>query len=152
MIIPPISSSPLDSQNPLSHTITRRFFALDTAVLITFRPMGVSELVNLKGTSLEITLQSATLSITVSHSLPWEPWTVMTQSLYLLGTLDLSREHWTEYGVSTHTSFGSGDSALSSSATILASASFSLFSLWEHRASKHAMSMSLPSAPVSPLR
>ena len=36
---------------------------------------------NLNGTSRETTPLSATLNTTVSHSLPWEAWTVMTQSL-----------------------------------------------------------------------
>ena len=70
--------------------------ALETAVLITFMPICVSELVNLYGTSLDWIPLSATLRMTVSHSLPCDPWTVITQSLYLLGTLDLRREHWTE--------------------------------------------------------
>ena len=50
-------------------------------MLTTFLPMSVLEEVNLNGTSLESIPLSATLRITVSHSLPWEPWTVPTHSL-----------------------------------------------------------------------
>lgn len=56
----------------------------------TLLPISVSELVNLSGTSLDAMPLSATLKTTVSHSLPWEPWTVITQSLYLLPTIRLS--------------------------------------------------------------
>jgi len=91
--------------------MTSLFFARETAVLMTFSPMDVKLLVKRRGTSLVSSLQSAMLITTVSHSLPWEPCIVITLSLYLRGTQDLSNEHWTEYGERTQTSLGSGDSA-----------------------------------------
>lgn len=90
---PRINSPSLADQKPTSQTTTSLRLALETAVLITLLPMGVSELVNLRGTSLFTVPLSATLSTTVSHSLPWDPWTVITQSAYMRPTLDLRSLH-----------------------------------------------------------
>ena len=84
---PEISSSALDSQKSLSQAMISLRLALETAVLITFIPMAVDELVKRKGTGRDSIPLSATLRITVPHSLPWDPCTVITQSLYLLGTV-----------------------------------------------------------------
>lgn len=121
-------------------------------MLITFNPIGVPELVNLSGTGLDSAPLSATLRTTVSHSLPWEPWTVMTQSRYLLGTVLLISALWAEYGVSMHTSVGSGRSDARNSATATASASFSLPSRPPHTASMHSMDIDASGSPFSPLR
>lgn len=121
-------------------------------MFITLRPMPDMELVNLYGTSLEGTELSDTLNTTVSHSLPCDPCTVITQSWYLRGTLDLRSRHCAEYGDRIQTEAGSGDSALSRSLTAVASAGFSLPSRTAHVASITSIEMSLPSSPVSPLR
>ena len=78
-----MSSSFLDPQKVLSHTITNLLFARETAVFMTFIPTSVLELVNLRGTSRLMLALSCTLRMTVSHSLPWDLWTVnMRVSLY----------------------------------------------------------------------
>lgn len=147
---PRINSPSLADQKPTSQTTTSLRLALETAVLITILPMGVSELVNLSGTSLFTVPLSATLSTTVSHSLPWDPWTVITQSAYLRPTLDLRSLHCAVYGERTHTSEGSGEEAFSSLAIASASALFSRVSRSPHTTSMHSIDMSVPEDPVIP--
>ena len=95
-MILPDSTSPFSNsssvfiQNSTSQKTTSLLLALDTAVFINLHPMSVWELVKRNGTSRESTLPSATLNSTVSHSLPWDPCTVITLSRNLRGSILLS--------------------------------------------------------------